>query len=65
MNDLSQHLYDALIKRYKALNSDGTAPAHAQPITFVSKHDLLKNFIQLPRNTDDCAIAYFTIYFEF
>ena len=52
-------------KRYKAINSDGIAPVHAQSVALVSKHNLLNAFIQLPRNMEDHAIAHFTPYFAF
>ena len=53
-------LKDASVKRYKAINSEEIDSTHAQFFVFVSKYNILKALIQLPRNTEDHAIAYFT-----
>ena len=37
-----QLLYEASVKRYKAINSDRSAPRHAHPGFLVSKHYLSK-----------------------
>ena len=45
------------MKRHKAINRDGIAPVHVQSVVLVSKHYFSKTLIQLPRNTEDHAIA--------
>ena len=37
---------------------------HAQSVAFVSKHCLSKAVTQLPRNTEDSAIAHLTPHFS-
>ena len=53
------------VQKYKAINSDGIHPAHAQFVVVVSKHYLLKALIQLLRNIEDHATAHFTLCFAF
>ena len=51
-------LWNASVKRYKALDTDWIAPAHAQSAVFVCKHcNLSKALIQLTRNIEDHAIT--------
>ena len=63
----SRLLWDASVKRYKAINSEEIAHAHAQSVVLVSKQYLLKAVIQVLRNIEleDHAMAHFTPNFAF